>query len=102
MPKRFTPASKIFLGFNIPEKIEYPVNLEIVKKYFKVTDNIDNADFALVVIASPNSGGGYNREDAKNGGNGYLLVSLQYGSYTANTARETSITGGDPLENFTN
>jgi beta-glucosidase len=41
-------------------------------------------------------------EDAKNGGNGYLPVSLQYGKYTAETARETSLAGGDPLENFTN
>ena len=102
IPKRFTPAGKNFLGFNIPEKTEYPVNLEIVKKYFKVTDNPDNADFALVVIASPNSGGGYDANDVKNGGNGYVPVSLQYGPYTAGTARETSIAGGDPLEKFTN
>ncbi|MDB5119883.1 MAG: glycoside hydrolase family 3 protein [Sphingobacteriales bacterium] len=102
IPKRYTPAGKNFLGFNTPEKTEYPVNMDIVKKYFKVTDNPDSADFALVVIASPNSGGGYDSNDAKKGGNGYVPVSLQYGPYTANTSRDTSIAGGDPLEKFTN
>ncbi len=36
------------------------------------------------------------------GGNGYVPISLQYGTYTATHARATSIAGGDPLETFTN
>ncbi|MDN3581663.1 glycoside hydrolase family 3 protein [Mucilaginibacter flavus] len=102
VPKKFTPAGRNFLGMETPEKLEYPVNMETVKKYFKVTENPDEADYALVFIASPNSGGGYDSKDAKNGGNGYVPVNLQYGEYKATTARAVSIAGGDPLEKFTN
>ncbi|MBK0379784.1 glycoside hydrolase family 3 protein [Mucilaginibacter segetis] len=102
VPKKYTPAGRNFLGMNTPEKLEYPVNMDIVKKYFKVTDNPDEADYALVFISSPAGNGGYNSEDAKNGGTGYVPISLQYGKYTAETARATSIAGGDPLESFTN
>jgi len=102
VPKKFTPAGKNFLGMDIPEKLDYPVSIDIIKKYFKVTDNPDEADYALVFISSPNSGGGYSSTDAKSGGTGYVPVSLQYGEYTAADARDPSIAGGDPLENFTN
>ncbi|MCK8493475.1 glycoside hydrolase family 3 protein [Spirosoma sp. RP8] len=102
IPKRFTPAGRNFLGMEIPEKLEYPVNLTVVKKYFTVTDNPAEADYALVFIQSPDSGGGYNSADAKAGGTGYVPVSLQYGDYTAQGARNPSIAGGDQLEKFTN
>ncbi|WP_375447592.1 glycoside hydrolase family 3 N-terminal domain-containing protein [uncultured Fibrella sp.] len=102
IPKRFTPAGRNFLGMNTPEKLEYPVNLAIVQKYFTVTDNPDEADYALAFIRSPDSGGGYSSEDAKAGGNGYVPISLQYGDYTAQGARNPSLGGGDPLEKFTN
>jgi beta-glucosidase len=102
IPKQFTPASRNFLGMETPEKLEYPVNMDIVKKYFTVTDNPEDADVALVFIRSPNSGNGYSRDDAAKGGNGYLPISLQYGQYQAIEARATSLAGGDPLETFTN
>jgi len=102
IPKRYTPASRNFLGIETPEKLDYPVNMNIVKKYFNVIDNPDEADYALVFIESPKSGIGYNAEDTKTGGNGYMPISLQYGEYTANDAKETSIAGGDPLEPFSN
>ncbi|HEY4154266.1 MAG TPA: glycoside hydrolase family 3 N-terminal domain-containing protein [Puia sp.] len=102
LPKRYTPAGRNFLGMETPEKLDYPVNREIVEKYFRVTDNPDEADYALVFISNPNSGGGYSREDVKSGGNGYLPISLQYGEYTAKEARDSSLAGGDPLENFKN
>lgn len=102
IPKQFTPAGRNFLGMGTPEKLDYPVNLDIVKKYFRVTDNPDEADYALVFIRNPNSGGGYNSEEAKAGGTGYVPISLQYGPYTAQGTREASIAGGDPLEKFTN
>ncbi len=102
MPKKFTPAGRNFMGMETPEKLDYPVNMAIVKKYFNVTDNPDSADYALVFISSPNSGGGYNSADAKNGGTGYVPISLQYEAYTATDARDTSMAGGDPLETFTN
>ncbi|UFH56816.1 glycoside hydrolase family 3 N-terminal domain-containing protein [Spirosoma sp. KNUC1025] len=102
VPKRFTPAGRNFLGMETPEKMEYPVSLNIVKKYFNVTDNPAEADYALVFIQSPNSGGGYNSADAKAGGTGYVPVSLQYGDYTAKGTRDPSMAGGDPMETFTN
>ncbi|HEY5750010.1 MAG TPA: glycoside hydrolase family 3 N-terminal domain-containing protein, partial [Chryseolinea sp.] len=39
VPKKFTPAGRNFLGMPVPEKLDYPVSLDIVKKYFNVTDN---------------------------------------------------------------
>jgi beta-glucosidase len=102
IPKRFIPAGRNFLGMETPERLEYPVSLDIVKKYFNVTDNPDEADYALVFVNSPYSGIGYNKEDLKKGGNGYVPISLQYGEYTAKEARAVSLAGGDPLENFTN
>lgn len=102
IPKQFTPARTNFLGMTTPEKLEYPVSVEVVKKYFNVTDNPDEADLALVFIDGANSGSGYSKEDLKKGGNGYVPISLQYGEYTAKTARDPSIAGGDPFEKFTN
>ncbi len=102
VPKKFTPAGRDFLGMETPEKLDYPVNINIVKKYFNTTDNPEEADYALVFISNPNSGNGYNGEDVKAGGNGYLPISLQYGEYTATEARATSIAGGDQFESFTN
>jgi len=102
IPKKFTPAGRNFLGMETPEKLEYPVNIEIVKKYFNVTDNPAEADYALVFVSSPETGIGYSKADAEKGGNGYVPISLQYGEYTAKEAREVSIAGGDPLEKTTN
>ncbi len=102
VPKQFTPAGHNFLGIPTPEKNDYPVNIELVKKYFNVTDDPAQADYALVFISSPASQGGYSAEDVKQGGNGYIPISLQYKAYTAAEARATSIAGGDPLETFTN
>ncbi len=102
IPKRTTAAGRDFFGGPTPESVNYPINLDLVKKYFKVTDNPAEADFALVVIRSPNSGSGYDQADVKKGGNGYVPISLQYGPYKAIDARDPSIAGGDPLEKFTN
>ena len=102
VPKRFVPASRNFLGMESPASTDYPVSIDIVKKYYNVTDNADEADFALVFIQNPSATIGYDKEDVKNGGNGYIPISLQYGDYSATEARETSIAGGDPMENFTN
>jgi beta-glucosidase len=98
VPKRFTPASRNFLGMETPASTDYPVSIDLVKKYFNVTEDPDAADLALVFIQNPAATIGYDKEDLKNGGNGYLPISLQYGDYTATEAREKSIAGGDPLE----
>jgi beta-glucosidase len=102
VPKRFIPAGRNFLGMPTPESNNYPINVEVLKKYYTLTDNPGEADFALVVIESPESGGGYDKETAKDGKTGYVPISLQYRPYTAQGARNPSIGGGDPLETFTN
>jgi len=96
IPKRTTPAGINFFGMPSPEKIEYPVNLERIKKYYTVTDDPTKADFAIVFINSPKSLG-YSREDRAAGGNGYLPISLQLNDYTAVDARAKSMAAGDPV-----
>lgn len=99
IPKRVVPARRTFRGTMTEERLVDPVSLDIVKKYFKITEKPEEADFAIVCIESPDSGGGYIIEDAKSGeGNGYYPISLQYEPYTAALAREESMAGGDPLE----
>jgi beta-glucosidase len=71
--------------------------MELVKKYFNVTDDPAKADFAIVFVKGPVSGVGYDQEDRKKGGNGYLPISLQYGPYTAADARAQSMAAGDPV-----
>lgn len=96
IPKRVTPAGINFFGMPSPEKIEYPVNLDRIKKYYTVTDDPSKADFAIVFINSPKSLG-YSREDRAAGGNGYMPISLQLKDYTATEARTNSIAAGDPV-----
>jgi beta-glucosidase len=102
IPKRLTSAGRDFFGGLTPGSVNYPININIVSKYFRVTDNPTEADFALVIIRSPNSGSGYDANEVKKGGNGYVPISLQYRPYEAVEARDPSIAGGDPLESFTN
>ena len=71
---------------------------EIVEKYFQVTDDPAQADFAMVFVESPKSGVGYDKSDLAKGGNGYLPISLQYRPYTATMARQKSLAGGSPFE----
>lgn len=102
IPKRKTGGTKDFFGRETPVTVDYPINVELVKKYYNVTDDPRVADFAIVVISSPDGGSGYDPADLKKGGNGYVPITLQYRPYKAVAARETSIAGGDPFENFTN
>jgi beta-glucosidase len=71
--------------------------MDIVKKYFNVAEDPSKAEFALVFVKSPDGGVGYSKEDREKGGNGYVPISLQYGPYTASTARPKSIAAGDPV-----
>ncbi|WP_248926046.1 glycoside hydrolase family 3 protein [Paenibacillus hamazuiensis] len=95
IPKRSLPESTGWMGGTVPAVNGYPVNLDAVRKYFEVTDQPDEADYALVFIESPRSTMGYSKTDREAGGTGYVPISLQYGPYTAEHARETSI-AGDP------
>lgn len=96
VPKRTTPPGVNFFGMPTPEKTEYPVNLDLIKKYYTVTDDPSKADFAMVFIKSPVSNG-YSRADREAGGNGYVPISLQLKDYTATEARAQSIAAGDPV-----
>lgn len=103
VPKRINPASASFFGMGgHPASVGYPVAKELVEKYFEWVETPQEADFALVLIREPSSGGGYDVADRARGGNGYVPISLQYSPYRADYARETSIAGGDPKEAFTN
>ncbi len=102
VPKRYIPSSTNWWGIETPAKEEHPFNIEIVKKYYDVVEHPQEADFALVGVKSPDGGVGYDRADLANGGNGYVPINLQYSEYTAKNARETSLAGGSPMENFTN
>lgn len=102
VPERFLPSSTDWFGASTPERTEVPFNLNVISKFFEVTENPEDADFALVGIQSPNGGVGYEHADVAKGGNGYVPINLQFKPYTASTARETSLAGGSPLEDFTN
>ncbi len=102
VPQRYIAPSTNWWGIVTPEKTEHPFNMEVIAKYYEVVENPDEADFALVGIKSPDGGVGYDRADTEKGGNGYVPISLQYETYTATDARETSLAGGSPLEDFTN
>jgi len=97
IPKRTVPAGRDWFGNATPEKIEYPVSLDIAKKYFNVTDDPAKAEVAIVFVKSPEGGVGYTKADRENGGNGYVPISLQYGPYTSTASREKSIAAGDPV-----
>ena len=96
IPKRTTPASVNFFGQSTPEKTEYPINLDLVKKYYAITEDPAKADFAIVFIKSPVSEG-YSRADREAGSNGYVPISLQLKDYTAVDARLHSLAAGDPV-----
>ncbi len=98
LPKKYTPSIQGFFGPPSKEKYEDAVNATLLSKYFAVTDDPSKADFALVFISSPAGGPGYDPQDVKNGGTGYVPISLQYGPYTATHAREHSLAAGDPAE----
>ena len=95
VPERFVPASQNFFGRSSPARWEDPIKPDLVKNYFKTTADPDSADLAIVVITDPKNGrtAGYNSELAKGGDNGFQPISLQYGEYTAQEARDPSLAG---------
>lgn len=102
VPNRTRPATTNFIGMTIPGIDELPVSEAVLSQYYNLTDNPEEADFAIAFIESPQSGNGYDSEEAESGGTGYVPISLQYRPYTATEARDPSIAGGDPLEDFDN
>ncbi|WP_209399766.1 glycoside hydrolase family 3 N-terminal domain-containing protein [Pseudozobellia sp. WGM2] len=102
VPQRYIAPSTNWWGITTEPKTIDAFNMEVVAKYFDVVETPEEADFALVGITSPDGGVGYDEADLEKGGNGYVPINLQYGPYTADTAREVSLAGGSPLEDFTN
>ncbi|WP_318308048.1 glycoside hydrolase family 3 protein [Flagellimonas crocea] len=98
VPQRYVAPTVNWFGVATQERTEHPFNMELVSKYFEVVEEPGEADFALVGIESPNGGVGYDVADSEKGGNGYVPISLQYGTYTATNARDESIAAGSPLE----
>lgn len=72
------------------------ISEEAVSQYYTVTEDPDSADFAIVKINTPSTGynSGYDRETEE-----YLPITLQYGEYTADEAREESI-AADPGKEY--
>ena len=104
VPKRFYPQSFGMFGLSAGPAAhwDYPLDRAVVERYFEWVDDPAEADFALVVIQEPSGGSGYDVNDRKKGGNGYMPISLQYRPYKADFARAVSLAGGDPKESFTN
>lgn len=86
----------------IPAYDDYPFAPALLEKYFEVVDTPHDADMALVYIASPFGHWGYSLPEEGQEEGHYMPISLQWGPYTAEHARETSIAGGDPTEKSAN
>lgn len=106
IPKMFTKESRDWFGNIVPEHWDFPTDRTLAEKYLTLAEQAEDADCALVFLHAPDglnrAAGGYSVEDRKNGGNGYVPISLQYRPYTAKKARGVSIAGGDPREQFMN
>ena len=103
VPQVYQPARQGMFGGQAAEgRWVDPVPAATINKYYDRVVDPKDADFAIVFISEPAGGSGYDRADREKGGNGYVPISLQYEDYTAAYARQTSIAGGDPYEDFTN
>ena len=105
VPRRFYPQSFGMFGLapGPAAHWDYPIDRELVERRgLQWVDDPAEADFALVMIQEPSGGSGYDVNDRKKGGNGYVPISLQYRPYKADYARAVSLAGGDPKEPFTN
>ncbi len=101
VPQRHLPPIRTYWGSTEPAKNYSPVAYNLANKYYTPVSTPENADLAIVFIDSPKSFRmGYDPEDLKKGGNGYIPITLQYRPYTATEAREKSI-ATDKNENIT-
>lgn len=100
VPKRKIDATPAFFRNMSPAQELEPVPRALLERYFTVVETPEEADVGLVFIETPITNP-YEVSDLERGGNGYLPVSLQFRPYTATAAREHSIAGGDPYEDFT-
>ena len=101
VPQRHIGPSKAFFRGDVPARDEDPVSDAVIARYGVRVATPAEADAAIVFAESP-ACNPYSTADVAAGGNGSLPITLQYRPYTADTARETSIAGGDCRERFTN
>ncbi len=104
--KVYVPTRQIrsyldFMSKPTKEQEIVPAGKKAAADCFVVVDTPEKADAALCFMESPISNG-YDPQDKKAGGNGYLPITLQYRPYQAKDARKKSIAGGDPLEESRN
>lgn len=102
VPQKFVPGGRNWFGVETEARWMDALKPDMASKYFTMCANPREADAAVVFIDSPKGGTGYSTDDFGKGGNGYVPITLQYGPYRADNARETSLAGGSPFENFTN
>ena len=97
VPDRFVKSHLDFMSRPTPAHTIVPAGKQNLAVCFTLVDTPEEADAAVCFVESPISVG-YDPEDRKKGGNGYVPLTLQYRPYQAMYAREHSIAGGDPLE----
>lgn len=97
IPDRFIKSYMNFMSTPTGDQTIIPPGKKAASEYFEVVSTPHEADAALCFIESPISVG-YDPEDRKKGGNGYVPITLQYRPYQAELARTPSLAGGDPLE----
>ena len=102
VPQKYHPAATNWFGQQKPERWEDAASREMIVNYFDWVESPEEADVALVFMDSPQGGTGYSLEDLEQGGNGYVPINLQYETCVATHAREVSLAGGSPFEDFTN
>ena len=101
-PLRHVPAGLTHWMKATESYDEYPISRELLGKYYDVVDTPQEADFAIVYIQSPVGHWGYFQNEDRSKEGQYSPISLQWGPYTAEYAREKSIAGGDPREQSDN
>lgn len=97
VPDRFIKSYLDFMSQPTKEQTIIPAGKKSLENDFILVDTPEEADVSVCFVESPISVG-YDPEDRKAGGNGYVPVTLQYRPYQAVNARSHSIAGGDPLE----
>ena len=97
VPDRYIKSYLNFMSMPTGDRTVVSAGKKAAAEYFEVVNTPEEADAALCFVESPISVG-YDPEDRKVGGNGYVPITLQYRPYQAVSARQPSLAGGDPLE----
>lgn len=94
VPGRHYDSHMAFFRLPIPASDFPGLTQKEAEGYFRLVETPEEADAAVVFMESPLCDC-YDPEDARQGGNGYRPITLQYRLYKAEAAREQSIAQGD-------